>query len=93
MWCAVIPPKNSLRSSTGKTDRYGVAASKDVSVQEAKLINEEPLGREYGTHMLKGEYKGHSECHVGGDFLLIWYVEDDEITFVRTGNHADLFGK
>jgi len=57
-----------------------------------KLADEKALGPEYKTHTLSGEYEGFSKCHVGGDFLLIWYVKDGEIFFVRTGNHADLFG-
>jgi mRNA interferase YafQ len=56
-----------------------------------KLAAGQRLGPEYKTHTLSGEYEGFSECHVGGDFLLIWYVKGDEIFFVRTGNHADLF--
>jgi len=51
------------------------------------------LGPEHKTHPLKGEYDGFLECHLGGDFLLIWYVNAGEIVFIRTGNHADLFGK
>ena len=33
-----------------------------------------------------------AHLHVEPDFLLIWYyAEGDEIVFVRTGSHADLF--
>ena len=58
-----------------------------------RRANEERLGPEYKSHKLSGEYEGFWECHIGGDFLLIWYIKEGEITFVRTGNHADLFGK
>jgi mRNA interferase YafQ len=57
------------------------------------LIAERRLGPEYKAHPLWGEYKGHMECHIEGDFLLIWRTTRDEIIFVRTGNHSDLFGK
>ena len=51
------------------------------------------LARRYRVHPLRGAYVGHMECHVGPDFLLIWYYAgEDEIVFVRTGSHADLFG-
>jgi len=33
----------------------------------------------------------HRECHIGGDFLLIYQVEGNRINFVRTGTHAELF--
>ena len=32
------------------------------------------------------------ECHIGGDFLLIW-IEDDIISLVRLGSHSELFGQ
>ena len=45
-------------------------------------------------HMLSGEYKGHRECHVEPDWLLIYRVDEGELilTAVRLGSHSDLFG-
>ncbi|MCM1317259.1 MAG: type II toxin-antitoxin system YafQ family toxin [Bacteroides sp.] len=55
------------------------------------LENEIP--EEYSPHMLIGDYKGHMECHIEGDFLLIWFDPDtDEINLVRLGSHSELFG-
>ena len=46
----------------------------------------------YRPHMLLGDYKGFMECHVGNDFLLIWFDEtNDIIKLVRLGSHAELF--
>jgi mRNA interferase YafQ len=46
----------------------------------------------YLDHGLTGEWKGFRECHVGGDFLLIYDLRDDgSIIFTRAGTHADLF--
>lgn len=55
------------------------------------IVNDEPLGPEWGDHALKGEWADHRECHIGGDFLLIYQLEGDTIDFVRTGTHAELF--
>jgi mRNA interferase YafQ len=57
------------------------------------LCDEEPIPRRYVAHPLKGKHKGHWECHIKPDFLLMWYPTDTEIRFVRTGTHADLFGE
>lgn len=43
-------------------------------------------------HPLQGDYGDCMECHLGGDWLLIWRATPDEIVFVRTGTHDDLFG-
>lgn len=34
---------------------------------------------------------GHRDCHVRGDWVLIYRIEGNTITFERTGTHADLF--
>ena len=55
------------------------------------IANDVALGPEWFDHPLKGEWADHRECHVGGDFLLIYTADDRQITFVRAGTHADLF--
>lgn len=56
------------------------------------LRKEIKLPDKYRQHTLKGEYSGCFECHIEGDFLLIWYdVESDTIAVVRLGSHSELF--
>lgn len=59
------------------------------------MANDMPLGPEWLDHPLKGPWAGHRECHVGGDFLLAYSIDDTgktgQIVFVRAGTHADLF--
>jgi mRNA interferase YafQ len=65
-----------------------------VQLKEAMLLliaNDDPLGPEWLDHPLKGNWSDHRECHIGGNFLLIYRVEADHIWFVRAGTHADLF--
>lgn len=40
--------------------------------------------------MLKGQYKGCMECHIEGDYLLIW-ADGDVIDLLRIGTHSELF--
>ena len=49
----------------------------------------------YKTHKLIGNYQEHWECHIKNDWLLIWQQDEvkQTITLIRTGTHADLFGK
>jgi mRNA interferase YafQ len=64
-------------------------------LKEAMLLliaNEGPLPPEYRDHELTGDWKGFRECHIGGDFLLVYLLrEDGAIIFTRAGTHADLF--
>ena len=57
------------------------------------LENEIPIPPEYKPHMLTGNYAEHMECHIEGDFLLIWFDPNtDQIDLVRLGSHSELFG-
>ena len=57
------------------------------------LKDEQPIPAEYKPHMLHGNYKGCMECHVQGDYLLVWFDPNtDIIELVRLGTHSELFG-
>ncbi len=63
-------------------------------LKEAMLLliaNDPPLGAEWLDHSLTGDWADHRECHIGGDFLLIYQIEGNQINFVRAGTHAELF--
>lgn len=60
------------------------------------ITNDEPLGPECKDHPLKGEWQGFRECHIGGDFLLIYNIDEKigqggMIYFTRAGTHSELF--
>lgn len=50
------------------------------------------LGPDYKEHKLVGKYNGYLECHISADWLLIYRLNEEELYFVRTGSHSDLFG-
>lgn len=67
-------------------------------LKEAMLLliaNDAPLGPEWCDHALGGRWLGHRECHIGGDFLLAYRLDDSgtpgTVVFVRVGTHAELF--
>ena len=76
-----------------ESGRYDMKRLKEVMLM--LIANESPLGLEWFDHPLKGEWVDHRECHIGGDFLLIYQLDgsgvNEIISFVRAGTHADLF--
>jgi mRNA interferase YafQ len=72
-----------------RSGRYNMAQLKEAML--LLIANDAPLGPEWLDHALKGDWADHRECHIGGDFLLIYRVEGNAIVFVRAGTHADLF--
>ena len=73
--------------------RYDMAQLKAVML--LLIANDAPLRPEWRDHALTGEWSNHRECHVGGDFLVIYRVvasgKDETIYFERAGTHSDLF--
>lgn len=60
------------------------------------VANDGPLGPEWRDHPLKGPWAGTRECHIGGDFLLIYALDEDigpagSVNFLRIGTHSELF--
>lgn len=60
-----------------------------------KLANGEKLDEKYCDHALVGNLKGHRECHVEPNWLLVYFIKEDVLvlTLTRTGSHSDLFEK
>ena len=57
------------------------------------IINEQPLPPERRNHPLHGEWEGAFDCHIEGDWVLIYEIDPmaGTFTFHRTGSHSDLF--
>lgn len=77
-----------------RSGRYDMRRLKDVLL--LLVANDGPLGLEWADHPLKGEWQGMRECQVGGDFLLIYQVDDEAgkggtVNFLRAGTHNELF--
>lgn len=57
------------------------------------IANAGPLPAEYEDHPLQGEWEGHRDAHVGGDWLLIYKItKQGSVIFTRTGTHSEIFG-
>lgn len=73
--------------------RYNMKQLKEVML--LLIANDEPLPAEWLDHALVGEWQGFRECHVGGDFLLIYQLEkqgkQEIVIFTRAGTHSELF--
>lgn len=51
------------------------------------------LPAEYRPHRLSAKFNCCWECHIKGDWLLLWEQNDDELTLLltNTGTHSDIF--
>ncbi len=97
---AVLPRASDHTKAFAKDwKRFSHSGRFDLKrLKEAMLLliaNDGPLEPQWLDHPLTGDWTDHQECHIGGDFLLIYRLESrgsvENIVFVRAGTHADLF--
>ena len=77
-----------------RSGRYDMRRLKAVML--SLIAHEAPLGPERRDHALKGSWAPYRECHIGGDFLLIYRIDDTDgpsgsVYFARAGTHSELF--
>ena len=82
--------KKKFNKDVKRVIKRGKAMPKLKSLMQ-KLIKGEVIDPRYLDHALKGDYSDCRECHIEPDWLLIYLIKDEIITFIRTGSHADLF--
>ncbi len=64
---------------------------KELAIVVDMLRKNKKLPSQYLDHHLIGDYRSCRECHIKPDWLLIYQIEDDILTLVRTGTHSELF--
>jgi len=76
-----------------RSGRYPMQELKDV--MQFLIENRGPLPPRFHDHPLRGDWIDHRDCHVRGDWVLIYRINEtpqgEEVIFVRTGTHAELF--
>ena len=86
--------KPSYTTQFKKDYKLQLKRHKDLSFLDkiiTALVNEENLPDHNRDHRLQGEHSEYRECHIEPNWLLIYKIDKDEIYFVRTGTHSDLF--
>ena len=59
------------------------------------LASGESMPPKYRDHLLSGSLSDFRECHIEGDWLLMYQIFEDELVLsaTATGTHSDLFGE
>ena len=90
--------KREIRRSAQfrKDVRLAYKQGKDIKLLNeiiVKLANDELLPEKYRDHALSGNWKGHRECHVLPDWLLVYKKTTDDGLFlflIRVASHSDM---
>ena len=94
-----MPASRIVRRST----RFKRDYKREMSGRFAKILDAEflrvmkllladmPLPGSYRDHPLLGEWKGHRDCHIRPDLILIYRKPDEmHLDLVRLGSHSEL---
>jgi mRNA interferase YafQ len=55
------------------------------------LSSGKTIPEKYKDHQLSGTWKGHRDCHIEPDWILLYRLTSDSLYLERTGSHSDLF--
>jgi len=71
--------------------QYGAIIDAELLAVVRPLATDQPLPAKYRDHALTGKYKGHRDCHIKPDLLLIYFKPDEHtLVLVRLGSHSEL---
>lgn len=85
-----------FRRDFAKMKRSGKKVERLEAVM-GMLVDGAVIPMKYKDHALQGEWRWIRDCHIEGDWILLYELgEDDEgnetVTFHATDNHGNLFG-
>ena len=87
-----------IQTSKFKKD-YACLKKQGADLNLLKLVvkmlqTQKPLDPKYKDHPLKGNFAGFRECHIKGDWVLVYRTNDQQLTLTltRTGTHRDTLG-
>jgi mRNA interferase YafQ len=98
---AVLPRTSSMsnefRKDYARLNESGRFNMNDLNSVMMDLIARKTLPPERKDHWLSGGWEGYRDCHVHGDFLLIYKLtgkgDKEEVAFARVGTHSEIFGR
>lgn len=71
----------------------GTALEEEFAALLTLLVGDTPLPSGYRDHPLKGPWRGHRDCHLRGNVVLIYERRPKALRLVRIGSHSELFGR
>jgi mRNA interferase YafQ len=85
---------NKMKHDVKLMEKRGKDISKLITTL-SMLANGAEMPVSYHDHPLKGNMSDFRECHIEGDWLLIYQVFQDKLILSAsgTGTHSDLFGE
>ena len=88
----LVKKTSQFKTDYKKVQRSGRHDMQALKTVMEKIRNQESLEEKYHDHPLKGEHQDLRDCHIEGDWLLLYRIDGDTVVFIRLGTHSELFG-
>lgn len=86
-----VVPSKQFRKDYRKILERTPAVQKELEKIVDMLRNQQPLPANKRDHPLKGNLSGFRDCHIRGDLVLIYCVDQESILRLeRIGSHSEL---
>lgn len=99
MYSASFSPRFERDVKACKKKHWNMAALK-VAIAELLTSDEGQLSRRYKDHAFVGSWLGYRAIHVDSapnpakdQWVLMYKLSGNELVFVRTGTHEEVYGK
>ncbi len=56
------------------------------------LAEGKALPKKYEDHPLHGNLNNYRDCHIQGDWVLLYKIDGNKLILSRTGSHAEVLG-
>lgn len=87
----IVVTTSRFRKDYKREDANPKCTVDDLRAIVRVLANGDLLPASNRDHKLQGKLSDCCECHITGDWLLIYRIEGNELQLVRNGTHAELF--
>jgi mRNA interferase YafQ len=84
---------NKMKRDVKLMEKRGKNISKLITALSL-LASGNPMPPKYRDHQLSGDLRDFRECHIEGNWLLLYQIVKDKLILYAsgTGSHSDLFG-
>ena len=88
--------EKSFKKDIQRDQKCGKYTKNDFEILKIiinQLQNQEAIDTIYKRHFLKGDLLGFESIHIKNDWLLIFRIDENYLTFVMLGSHSQVYKK
>ncbi|MDR3284731.1 MAG: type II toxin-antitoxin system YafQ family toxin [Treponema sp.] len=82
--------RKQFKKDYARTKKRGMYDMDELNRIMRDVAEQKSLLQKNRDHPLAGNFIGYRECHITGNWVLLYKITKTQIFFARTGTHADI---